>query len=897
MSPTTPPPIQPPQDPPGNPWSLSGGEIISRLAVDADAGLSAAESARRLPIHGPNLLREKKVRSAWNVLAAQFKSLIVGLLAIAGGAALAFGEIVEGLAIGAVIIINTAIGFFTEMRAVRSMEALRRMGTVRTRVRRGGVIQEVEAESLVPGDIVILEGGDVITADLRILRASKLQADESALTGESVPVSKTDQPCPETAPLAERSNMLYKGTALTRGSGEAVVAATGMNTELGAITSLVDAAEDDSTPLEKRLNRLGHKLIWATLAIAVFVVGAGILAGKAVFLMIETGIALAVAAIPEGLPIVATIALARGMVRMARRNALINRLSSVETLGATNVIFTDKTGTLTENLMTVVTITQETGEIEVRTGGAFFRDGRPVDPGGDGPLREILEASVLCNNASIQGAEPVGDPLETALLAAAGGAGISREDLSGRMPEEREEAFDADIKMMATFNRDGDGYRVSVKGAPEPVLEACAAVMTAGGERTLDNGARRRWLETNERMATGGLRVIALAAKRTGRLEEEPYRGLVFLGLMGLQDPPRREVREAIAECRAAGVRVIMATGDQPVTAASIARDVGLVEEDDDRMIHGRDLRPVADLTDGERREILRTSIFARVSPRQKLDLIDIHQQQGSVVAMTGDGVNDAPALKKADIGVAMGKRGTQVAREAADMVLKDDAFSSIVAAIQQGRVIFSNIRKFVIYLLSCNVSEILAVSLASVANAPLPILPLQILFLNLVTDVFPALALGVGEGNAAVMRRPARPPGEPIMTRGHWLGVGGYSLIITASVLGSLALALRWLQLDPPRAVTVSFLTLAFAQLWHVFNMRQRGSGLLRNDITANRAVWGALALCTGLLLLAVYLPGLSGILKLSAPGGHGWALVAVMSLAPLTAGQIYASWPRRKS
>jgi len=700
------------------PWTVSGQETLSRLEVDAGQGLSAGEAADRLHTHGPNLLQETERRGLWSILAAQFKSLIVGLLAAAAGVSFAFGEIIEGLAIGAVIIINAALGFFTELRAVRSMDALRRMGTVKTRVRRGGEIQEVEAESLVPGDVIILEGGDIITADLRILRASKLQADESALTGESVPAGKTDQMLPEKTHLAERSNMLYKGTALTRGSGEAVVVASGMNTELGAITSLVDTAEDESTPLEKRLNRLGHKLIWAALIIAVFVVGAGILAGKPAFLMIETGIALAVAAIPEGLPIVATIALARGMVRMARRNALINRLSSVETLGATNVIFTDKTGTLTENLMTVVTIAQESGEFMVRGGGAdnssrpevesggetgdrdteadgeaFTREGEPVDPGDDAPLRAILETGVLCNNASIQGAEAVGDPLETALLVAARKAGIDREDLSRRMPEEREEAFDPDIKMMATFNRDEDGYRVAVKGAPEPILEACTGIMTADGERPWDDDGRRRWLERNERMAANGLRVLALAAKRTGRLEEEPYRDLVFLGLMGLQDPPRADVRAAIEQCRAAGVRVIMATGDQPVTAGSIARAVGLVEGIDDRVINGRDLRPAADLTEQERQEIRQVSIFARVSPRQKLDLIDIHQQQGSVVAMTGDGVNDAPALKKADIGVAMGLRGTQVAREAADMVLKDDAFSSIVAAIQQGRVIFGNIR------------------------------------------------------------------------------------------------------------------------------------------------------------------------------------------------------------
>jgi Ca2+-transporting ATPase len=884
------------------PWSQTGRNILSALDASAESGLDGTTVTQRLRSYGRNRLQEAARRSAWLILADQFRNLIVALLAVASAVAFAFGEVIEGVAIFGVIIINALIGFFTELRAVRSMEALRKLGTVKTRVRRDGDIQEVEAESLVPGDIVILEGGDIVTADLRILVASKLQADESALTGESVPVGKNSERRPEQTTLAERTNMLYKGTALTRGSGEAVVVATGMDTELGQITSLVETAEEETTPLEKRLNRLGRKLIWATLIIAVFVIGTGILAGKETFLMIETGIALAVAAIPEGLPIVATIALARGMYRMARRNALINRLSSVETLGATNVIFTDKTGTLTENRMTMVRIDQAPGEVRVPggeeddNGGAFTRDGAPVDPDRDEVLREILEVGTLCNNAAIEGTQAVGDPLEVALLMASDKANISREQMAQQMPEEREVAFDPDVKMMATFHRLSDGYRVAVKGAPEPVLQACSGIRTADGDQPLDDQDRLRWLESNEQMAEEGLRVLALATKKTREVGEDPYRELSFLGLVGLHDPPRQDIRQAIDECRQAGVRVIMVTGDQPVTARNIAEAVGLIEGENGKVIHGQDLRSAAELTAEEQDQIRRASIFARVSPRQKLDLIEVHQKSGSVVAMTGDGVNDAPALKKADIGVAMGQRGTQVAREAADMVLKDDAFSTIVAAIHQGRVIFDNIRTFVVYLLSCNVSEILAVSLASVANAPLPILPLQILFLNLVTDVFPALALGVGEGHPAVMKRPARDPAEPILTRGHWLGIGGYSLVITAAVLGALALALNWLKMNPRQAVTVSFLTLAFAQLWHVFNMRDRGSGLFRNDITTNRYVWGALALCTGLLLMSVYLPGLSEILQLSPPGGRGWTLVAAMSLVPWAAGQLVKSRAQEK-
>ncbi|MFC1682937.1 cation-translocating P-type ATPase [Candidatus Zixiibacteriota bacterium] len=875
------------------PWAQDTADVLSLLAVSQEKGLERTAVQSRLVEYGRNRLREIKRQSSWSVLISQFKSLIVGLLALASGVSFAFGELVEGLAILAVIAINAAIGFFTELRAVRSMEALRKMGTVKTKVRRDGEVREVEAELLVPGDVVILEGGDIINADLRLLQASKLQADESTLTGESVPVSKAIDPLDESTPLAERANMLFKGTALTRGSGEAMVVATGMKTELGQISSLVEEAEEESTPLEKRLNQLGHKLIWATLVVVVLVAGAGILAGKETFLMIETAIALAVAAIPEGLPIVATIALAKGMRRMAMRNALINRLSAVETLGATNIIFTDKTGTLTENRMTVTLIARPSGEVVVEQeesspGKPFSQEGTALNVADDQALQAILETSVLCNNASLQETEGVGDPLEIALLAAAAKADILRPEMTDQWEEVREEAFDSDLKMMATFHLKENSYRLSVKGAPEPVLEACGRILTDGGEQDITQQERHKWLEENDRMAHEGLRVLALATRNVSSADEQPYQDLVFLGLMGLQDPPREQVRPAIERCHEAGVRVIMVTGDQPVTARNIALSVGLVGEGQDEVLHGRDLKPSQGLSNGDRQKILQTSIFARVSPKQKLDLIDIHQKNGSVVAMTGDGVNDAPALKEANIGVAMGLRGTQVAREAADMVLKDDAFSSIVAAIEQGRVIFDNIRKFVRYLISCNVSEIMAVALASMANAPLPILPLQILFLNLVTDVFPALALGVGEGDPEVMRRPSRDARESILHRRHWLGIGGYSLVLTSAVLGALAIALLWLKMDYHRAVTISFLTMAFSQLWHVFNMRDRGSRLLRNEITQNPFVWAALAMCSGLLLASVYLPGLSDVLKLTHPGAKGWAVVAVMSLIPLIIGQL---------
>jgi Ca2+-transporting ATPase len=873
--------------------------VLRDFDVEPTRGLSTSEVKTRLKKYGPNCLKEAKGKSAFIVLFNQFKSLIVLLLAAAALVSFAFGDLIEGMAIVVVIFINAAIGFVMEIRAVRSMEALRRMVRINTKVRRDGHVQEVFAEELVPGDIVVLEGGDLVPSDIRLIEASKVQADESSLTGESTPVSKRTEPAEEDAPLAERFNMVFMGTSLTRGSCEGVVVSTGINTELGQIASLVEGAEEETTPLERRLELLGQNLVWATLAITGIIAVLGVIRGKELILMIETAIALAVAAIPEGLPIVATIALARGMLRMARRNALINRLSAVETLGSTNVICTDKTGTLTENRMTVTKIETESGVYEL-TGdessseGDFIFNKNVIDPLNENALREILEVGVLCNNASLRkGGEKkaLGEPLELSLLVAGAKAGIYRQDILKTAPEVREEAFDPSLNMMATFHKENGRYRVAVKGAPESVLDVSTSVLSTGDKNELSPSVRERWLERNAELAEKGFRMLALATKVVSDKSVNPYNDLTFLGLACLLDPPRSDVRESILQCRDSGIRVVMVTGDHPSTARNIALAVGLIDRDDVEVLHGRDLKGPLQLSDAERDIVLQSLLLARVNPRQKLDLIEIHQRSGSVVAMTGDGVNDAPALKKADIGIAMGMRGTQVAREAADMVLKDDAFSTILVAIEQGRVIFGNIRKFVIYLLSCNVSEIMVVFLASLAAIPLPILPLQILFLNLVTDVFPALALGVGEGDPQIMKRPPRDPREPIIYSRHWLAISGYGLIMTISVLGALLLSLKWFDMGVRRAVSVSFLTLAFVQLWHVFNMRDLGSGIFKNDITRNAYVWGALGLCTLLILCAVYIPRFADVLKVVDPGKEGWALVIVMSLIPLIIGQIHKS------
>ncbi|MFW6134243.1 MAG: cation-translocating P-type ATPase [Elusimicrobiota bacterium] len=867
-----------------NPWTYSCQDIIKKLDVSADKGLDLNEVNSRRSLYGYNRLKKTETRSAWAIFVDQFKSIIIALLGAAVLLSFAFGEIIEGIAILAVIIINALLGFFTELRAVRSMEALLKLGVVNSKVRRNGSIQIVPAEELVPGDIVLFEGGDIITADIRIINASKLQADESALTGESMPVSKQTDELIKDTPLSERRNMLYKGTAVTRGSGEGLVCSVGMDTELGNISSLVQEAEEEFTHLEKQLNKLGSRLIWLTLGITALVAGAGIIRGKEFFLMIETAIALAVAAVPEGLPIVATVALARGMWRMAKRNALVNRLSAVETLGATDIICTDKTGTLTENRMTVSSFLLDKGWAEIREDDKFYLNDKSISPLKDKVLSNALEVGVLCNNADIKDEKQekgIGEPLEIALLYAGKKAGIERKEFIKNRPEVKEDAFDSSTKMMATFNKQDNKYRISVKGAPESVIEACSGILTDEGKKQISEENKNWWMEQNDRMAEKGLRTLALAQGYADSVEQEPYKDLTLIGLVGMHDPPRIDVKDSIQACKGAGIRTVMVTGDHALTAKNIGLAVGLIENDTQDVLQGVELEKIEHMDEESKKVILNTSIFARVSPEQKLNLIDTHQKNGSIVAMTGDGVNDAPALKKANIGVAMGMRGTQVAREAADMVLKDDAFSTIVAAVEQGRVIFNNIRKFVVYLLSCNLSEIMTVFLASIANAPLPILPLQILFLNLVTDVFPALALGVGEGDKNIMNKPPRDPTEGVVKKNNWLSIGMYGFVMTVGVLGSLALAMKGLKFDYKQAVSVSFLTLAFSQLWHVFDMRDSKSNIFVNEITRNPFIWGAIVLCIMLLVVAVYVSGIAKILHLTDPGLTGWIIILSISLA----------------
>jgi P-type Ca2+ transporter type 2C len=867
-------------------------DVLAGLEVSVVTGLSEMEAGHRLLQYGPNTIGRRQRAGAFAVFIHQFQSVVVALLAMAAGLAFYFGEWEEGSAIVGVLALNTLIGFVTEIRAVRSIEALRVLGTRSARVCRDGRTRLIPAERLVPGDIVLLDAGDVIAADLRLVEASNLDVDESPLTGESTGVGKSIAPVDVNARVADRASMLFKGTSITRGSGVAVAVATGMDTELGLISRRVEEAEPEQSPLEKKLARLSGQLVWVTLILTALIGGFGLAQGKDTFLMVEAAIALAIAAIPEGLPIVATLALARGMWRMARQNALIERLSAVETLGATTVILTDKTGTLTENRMTVRRVWLPSGERTVGKIGLEAPHGSQVLPIQSRQLVRLLEIATLCSNAALGRVsdEDTGDPMELALLRAGRLAGLERSELLIASPEIIEHAFDTTTKMMATVHHRDGAYLFAVKGAPEAVLANAKCIASEDGDTVMDEAKRREWHARIERLGTDGLRVLAFASRTKSVPDGSPFDSLTFLGLIGLDDPPRADVPDAIRACHQAGIRVVMVTGDHAVTARSIARAVQLGGTAP-RVVEGRDL---AGLAGEASSQILKAEIFARVSPTEKLQLVRAYQHAGEIVAMTGDGVNDAPALRQADIGVAMGLRGTDAAREAAAMILLDDAFPTIVMAIREGRVIFGNIRRFVTYLLSCNLGEVLIVGLAILSDLPLPLLPLQILFLNLVTDVFPAFALAMGEGERNILERPPRDPEEAIVGRAQWVAIVLHALALTAATFGALVLVHLWLGLDKQAAVTVTFLTLAFAQLWHVFNMRHPTSPLLHNEITRNPWIWAALALCAGILLTAAYVPSVAEMLHMVAPDTRMWGIILAMSLAPLLTGLIVKSFEK---
>jgi Ca2+-transporting ATPase len=827
--------------------TLGGAAVVERLGSHATAGLTHGEARARLERHGANVLEAGGGRPWPAMLAAQFTDFMILVLVAAAVVAGIVGEPQDSIAVVVIVVLNAVIGFTQEYRAERAMAALRKMAAHKARVVREGEIAVVEAAALVPGDIVWLEAGDVVPGDVRLIETARLQAEEAALTGESVPVEKgTGAHADATAPLGDRSGMAYKGTLITRGRARGVVVATGMRTELGRIATLL-SADEGRTPLQKRLAQFGRRLAVAVLAICAVLFVVGWLRGEPPLIMFLTAVSLAVAAIPEALPAVVTISLALGAARMVKRNALIRRLPAVETLGSVTFICSDKTGTLTENRMRVETL--------VAAGES--RATLPAAP--DPAWRALAIAMALCNDARADAAGGLaGDPTETALLAAV--PAPLREELARAHPRVAELPFDATRARMATFHRDGDAVLMLVKGAPESVLPRCVARPGPGGEASPGAGLEARATA----LAAAGQRVLAFALRRLPAVPATPdpdadERELVPLGLAGLLDPPRPEVAAAVAACREAGITPVMITGDHPATALAIATRLGIAEPGA-LVLTGREL---ARLPDAElATEVAHVRVYARTNPEQKIRIVQALQAAGEYVAMTGDGVNDAPALRQADIGVAMGRIGTDVAREAAAMTLLDDNFATIVAAVREGRRIFDNIRKFVRYTMTSNSGEIWTLFLAPFLGLPIPLLPIHILWINLVTDGLPGLALAAEPAERGVMRRPPRPPDESIFAHGLWqhvvwvgLLMGGVSLLAQA-----LALRLGW------HWQTMVFTVLTLSQMGHALAIRSERDSLFRLGLGSNRPLLLAVLLTLALQLAVVYAPVLQPVFHTEA-------------------------------
>ena len=807
-------------------WATSLPGLVRELATDPQRGLSPEEAARRLVAEGPNELQRGAEVAALAILAQQFRSLVVWLLIAAALVSMALGEVVDGAAILAIVLLNAGLGFFQEFRAERAVAALARLSAPRARLVRGGQPVLAPAREVVRGDLLILDAGDLVAADARLLDAAELRLNEASLTGESEPVEKHPVALPVDTPLADRRNQVFLGTAVASGSGRALVVATGMHTEVGGIARLLASATSGETPLQRRLDRVARRLLWACLAIVLVVFALGWLRGNDAFELFLSAVSLAVAAVPEGLPAVVTVALALGVERMVRRHALVRSLPSVETLGSTQVICTDKTGTLTVGSMTLRRLVTPDSAFRV-TGEGLAPEGAILGEGeedGAAPkeVQDLLRVAAGCNDAELaaEAGKTVvaGDPTEVALLVAAAKAGIRREALEAEEPRLRTLPFDSDRKRMTVVReREGSAYAY-VKGAPEAILARSTRVRTRTGDLPLDTLSRARLEQAIAHLAADALRVLAFAERRLERVEDGAIEeDLTFLGLAGLQDPPRAEARDAVARCRRAGIRIVMITGDHPNTARAIAAELGILAAGDE-LLGGGELAKLAE--EELRGRVERVRVYARVTAEDKLRIVRAWKARGFVVAMTGDGVNDAPALREASIGIAMGITGTEVAKEASDMVITDDNFASIVAAVEEGRGIFDNVAKTLSYLLAGNAGELLLVLVATLLGYPLPLLPIQLLWINLVTDGLPALALATDPIDADVLARPPRLPAAELLDRRRLAGIAFTGSLTAAVAFGVFAFELAGGG-DVAAARNAAFSTLVFAELLRAFGAR----------------------------------------------------------------------------
>jgi Ca2+-transporting ATPase len=869
--------------------------VVPRLGASA-SGLTAQEAARRLAADGPNELRAGRRIRPLQLFFGQFRSLIIWVLIAAGVISGFLGEVVDAVAILAIVVLNAGIGFHQEFNAEKSIAALKKLTAPKAKVWRDGRVSEIPAAGVVAGDILSLEAGDLVAADARLLEAASLKCVESALTGESEAVAKQPGTLPrEDVPLGDRGNMVFMGTSVATGTARAVVVATAMGTELGHIAGLLEAAgTEESTPLQKKLDAFGYVLIWAALGIVALLFVMGLWRGANFFEMVMTAVSLAVAAVPEGLPAVVTVALALGVSRMARRRALVRRLPAVETLGSTTVICTDKTGTLTAGEMTVraLYVADQTYDV---TGEGYGPDGevrvagRAAGAAHAAVLGELATGLIACNNAHLvqeDGAwKVVGDPTEGALLAAGAKAGGNREDIARKLPKYREIPFDSDRKRNTVVRRMPEGHlRAFVNGAPDVLLERCTGIYTREGARAMTDQDRRRIAAQNDAMARQALRVLGSAwrdLEDAGPAEltaEAVERDLVFVGLAGMYDPPRPEAREAVAQCRAAGIRVVMITGDHPRTAMAIAREIGIAA-DDARGITGVELDRMT--ADELRQRTPQTTVFARVTAEHKLRIVRAWKAHDAVVAMTGDGVNDAPAVKGADIGVAMGRSGTEVTKQASDMIVTDDNFASIVAAVEEGRGIYDNIRKTLQYLLAGNTGELLLMTACVGIGLPAPLLPIHLLWINLVTDGLPALCLATDPIDADVMRRHPRPRSEPITDRG-FLRTMLFTGFLTAGV--ALGVYLHALQAgDLGLARSYAFAVLVFAELLRAFGARSEIKPVWRIPLFSNLNLVLVVSVSFGLQVLSQHNTTLGRFLKTASMPLADCFLLLIVGAVPL--------------
>jgi Ca2+-transporting ATPase len=889
------------------PWTVTPHELCIELATDARAGLTATEAQQRLQDQGPNQLTGAKGKSRWRLFAEQFRGVVIWVLIAAAILSGIMGELIDAVAIVAIILLNAVMGFVQESRAERSLAALRRMSSPICKVMRGGHLLSIDTHDLVTGDVFVVEAGDRIPADARIVSATpNFASEEASLTGEAAAVRKNPDTLFEPSiPVADRVNMLFMGTSIVEGKGQAVVTATGMQTELGLIAGMIQRIPEENTPLQRRLDTLGKQLVIVSLALVAVVFGVEMLRGASFMSTLLVAVSLAVAAVPEGLPAVVTIALAMGVQRMVTRHALVRKLHSVETLGATTVICTDKTGTLTRNEMTVrAVVTPHATYAVTGTGydptGSIQADGEDINVATRGDLAAALSASVLCNGAELSQDEYdtwsiVGDPTEGALLVVAQKAGIQLPLILDEQPLIAELPFDARRKCMSMVRRFTTGHlAVYTKGAPDIILRFCTNALVDGAVVPMDGALMDAMLHANERLAGQALRVLAVARRELPETNEmltpeAVERDMAFLGLVAMMDPPRDEVRKAMRECADAGIRTIMITGDHKATAVAIARDLGFYHEDS-QALTGQELDALSD--EQFEQQIAHVAVYARVAPEHKLRIVRAWRRRGEIVSMTGDGVNDAPAVKEADIGVAMGITGTDVTKEVADMVITDDNFASIVAAVEEGRSIYDNIVKFVHYLLSCNLGEIVLMFLASVIGQPAPLIPVQILWMNLVTDGLPALALGVDPLTEGLMERSPRRPDAPLLgkVRRTMLFVQAFSIALCS--LAAFAFVLHVEHGSLVRARTAAFSVMVLAELFQAFNSRSLRESVFSRKLHANwKLVFAALG-SLALQLMLIYVPVFHRIFQtesLSALDLSVAALLASLTLWATELGKLF--------